>query len=90
MIDAEHISISPDALFQEVGGEGVILDLASSRYFGLDGVGLRFWQLIHENSNPQIAYAALLDEFDVSEEQLKRDLQKLVDQLTDAGLIRVG
>ena len=37
--------ISPGVLFQEIGGEAVLLDLASERYFGLDDVGTRIRQL---------------------------------------------
>ena len=34
----QHIQIAPDVLFQEVGGETVLLDLESEHYFGLDAV----------------------------------------------------
>ena len=37
----QRVILSPEAMFQEIGGEGVILDLASSSYFGLDEVGVR-------------------------------------------------
>ncbi len=34
---------SGEVLQQEVGGEAVLLDLASESYFGLDPVGTRIW-----------------------------------------------
>ena len=46
-----RIEISEDVLFQEVGGETVLLDLASEQYFGLDAVGTRIWQLLGEGAD---------------------------------------
>ena len=86
---AVRVQISPDALFQEIGGEGVILDLASSTYFGLDEVGVRLWQLLQENDELQPAIATLLTEYDVKPEQLETDLDRLIEELLDAGLVRV-
>jgi hypothetical protein len=84
-----QIHISSEALFQEIGGEGVILDLTSSTYFGLDEVGVRAWQLLQENPNLQNALEALLEEYEVSADQLEQDIDKLVRQLVDAGLASI-
>jgi hypothetical protein len=84
-----QIHISSEALFQEIGGEGVILDLASSTYFGLDEVGVRTWQLLQDNPNLQNALEALLEEYEVSADQLEQDIDKLVRQLIDAGLASI-
>lgn len=83
------ITISPDALFQDISGEGVILDLASSKYFGLDEVGVRLWQLLQADASLQAACEVLLEEYDVEAEQLERDLAALVAQLAEAGLVTV-
>ena len=37
----DQVQRSSEVLVQEVGGEAVLLDLASERYFGLDPVGTR-------------------------------------------------
>lgn len=83
------VHTSPDALFQEIGGDGVILDLASSTYFGLDGVGVRLWQLLLENSDLQAACHTLLTEYEVEADQLRQDIAVLINQLVDAGLASV-
>jgi hypothetical protein len=85
----QKVMLSQDALFQEVGGEGVILDLKSSSYFGLDEVGVRLWQLLQADPSLQAARAALLAEYEVEPVQLEQDLEKLVDQLVEAGLANV-
>jgi uncharacterized protein HemX len=86
---SSKVLISSDALFQEIGGEGVILDLASSSYFGLDEVGMRLWQLLQADSSLKNACDRLLEEYDVEPEQLEMDLLKLVDQLVETGLATI-
>jgi len=85
----QRVVLSPDAMFQEIGGEGVILDLASSTYFGLDEVGVRLWQLLQVNPDLQDACDTLLSEYEVDSAQLEQDLLKLVSQLSEAGLAKV-
>jgi hypothetical protein len=85
----QRVVLSPDAMFQEIGGEGVILDLASSTYFGLDEVGVRLWQLLQVNPDLQAACDTLLSEYEVESAQLEQDLLKLVAQLDEAGLAKV-
>lgn len=84
---SQRVILSSDALFQELSGEAVILDLASSSYFGLDGVGVRLWQLLQADSNLESACQQLIQEYDVSREQLEQDLLILVEQLSEAGLV---
>lgn len=83
----QKITISPEVLSQEVDGETVLLDLQSESYFGLDEVGTRIWQLLNDSADLQTVFAILLDEFDVDEKQLDKDLQEHIAQLVEAGLI---
>lgn len=84
------IHMSEDALFQEIGGEAVILDLASSTYFGLDAVGTRLWQLLQETQDMEAVYKILMQEFEVERSRLEPDIEMFLQQLLDAGLIRLG
>jgi hypothetical protein len=83
------VTLSPEALFQELGGEAVILDLASSTYFGLDAVGTRLWALLQQDPHVQRACAQLLEEFAVDAAQLERDVEDLLQQLAVAGLVQL-
>jgi hypothetical protein len=62
----QRIAVSSDALFQEVEGEAVILDLAQSQYFGLDEVGTRIWQLLQTHGTARAVIDQMLEEFDSS------------------------
>jgi len=86
---SQRVVLSPEALFQEIGGEGVILDLKSASYFGLDEVGVRLWQRLQIDPSLQAACEILLAEYDVEPAQLEEDLLKLVTQLGEAGLVKV-
>ena len=80
---------SDDVLFQEVGGEAVLLQLASENYFGLDAVGTRIWILLNEDPSLKRAFDILSDEYEVETEVLERDLLALVERMADAGLVVV-
>lgn len=83
----QKIKISSEVLTQEVGGETVILDLKTESYFGLDETGTRIWQLLQEQKDIQTITATMLNEYDVKEEQLEKDIQNLLKQLDKAGIV---
>jgi hypothetical protein len=76
-------------LFREVGEGGVLLNLESERYYILDDVGTRMWELLTELGDVTATAERLLDEYDVDEALLRRDLASLVNELAEAGLIVV-
>lgn len=80
---------STDVLFQEVGGDAVLLDLASENYFGLNPVGTRVWQLLCDDSSLQRVFDALLAEYPIDPERLREDLLAVVTELAQARLVRV-
>lgn len=84
----QKIHRSSEVLFQDVGGEAVLLDLASETYFGLNPVGTRIWQLIGEGSALQAIRDTLVAEYDAPPEQIESDLLMLAAQLCDAGLVK--
>ncbi len=83
------VTLSSEVLFQEVGNEAVLLDLKSERYFGLDEVGTRIWQLLQEKGRIEPLLETLLAEYEVSPERLRADLAELLGRLEEAGLIQI-
>lgn len=78
---------STEALSQAVAGETVVLDLRSEKYFGLNVVGTRVWDLLQETDDVQSIRDRLLDEFDVPQRQLDHDLNELLERLLARGLV---
>jgi hypothetical protein len=79
--------LSKDAMFRDLHGEAVILDLGSGTYFGLNAVGTRIWQLIEQHGRLEAVLEELCREYDAAPDQLERDLLELVERLADAGLV---
>jgi hypothetical protein len=74
---------------QDVGGEAVLLDLASETYFGLNKVGTRIWELLAQRDSLSAIHATLCKEFDAAPAQIEQDLLTLAAQLVQAGLVTV-
>lgn len=83
-----HILISPDVLFQDLDGEAVLLNLATEKYFSLDDVGTRMWQLMGKYGDIERTLAQLIAEYDVDPQTLRQDLNALIGKLVEAGLIQ--
>ena len=85
----QAVRIPTDVMFRELQGEAVILNLASSTYFGLDQVGTRIWQLCATHGSLRAVWEAMQHEFDAPGETLQTDLLAFVDELVAKGLLEV-
>ncbi len=83
------VRIHEDAVFRDLDGEGVVLNLSSGVYFGLNEVGTRIWQLVDGLGTLSAVRDSLAREFEVDPDVAGRDLLDLVAQLADRGLVRV-
>lgn len=86
---ATTISIVPDVLYQSLGDEAILLDLSTERYFGLNEVGQRFWQLLTTHQDLDMIRQLLMDEYDVAVDVLYSDIDNLITQLAERHLIEV-
>ena len=85
----EGVEIPEDVLFQPLGDEAVLLNLKDSRYYGLDDVGRRMWELLAEHRSPEPVVQQLLREYDAEEAVLRSDLATFIEKLRAADLIAV-
>ena len=65
------------------------MDMESENYFGLDEVGTSMWQAIQNKENLQEVLDVLLEQYEVEEEVLKKDLVFFVEKLQKSGLIEI-
>lgn len=87
---SERVSVAPDVLFRLVGDEGVLLNLDTTLYLGLNPVGTRMWSVLSSAGSIQAAYDELLKEYEVEPAQLRADLEEFIDQLLGQKLIVAG
>ena len=83
----DTITIPAQVMARQVGEETVILDLASGTYFGLGPEGARIWQLMGEGKTLAEVCAAMLAEYEVSQEVIERDVLRLAEELRSKQLI---
>ena len=79
-----------DFIWSDVGGEAVLLNVKSGDYFGLNDVGLSFWQKIDGRRPLSRIVDLLLEEFEVEPGVLAQDLAELASQMAARGLLRQG
>ncbi len=78
---------SDDVLVRALDGEAVLLDMASGKYFGLNEVGARIWELVEKGESLGAIRAAIVAEFEVDEASAGEDLSALVVELEARGLV---
>jgi len=84
--------LSPRLVASDVAGETVILDYEAGKYFGLEGVGGFVWSLIQKKGPVSLAdlCGEVTAEYDVDEATCMDDLQALMSNLKENGLIEVS
>lgn len=83
----KKIKISENTVVREMGAGIVILNLNTERFYELDQVGKRFWELLSEEQEYTFALNILQEEYEVSTERLQEDISRLIDELEKAELI---
>jgi len=84
------VRVSEGVVFQEVDGEGVLLNLETGIYFGLNRIGTSIWNLIEKHGSLQRVFEAMAQEYEVLPDSLEKDLLRLVGQLCQEGLVHTA
>jgi len=83
------LRIPAHVLFTTVDQDAVLLNTLTNKYYTLNEVGARFWNLHTEGKTLREAYQALLEEFEVESPQLEQDLLELVEHLHENNLVEI-
>ena len=86
---SSRVTSAPDVMLRIIGDEAVILNLKSETYLGLDPVGTRIWTVLQTLPPSRPRMRSLLDEFEVEPERLRQDMDRLLDQMLEQGLIEL-
>lgn len=83
---------SDDFVDAMVDDEIVFMDIANGWFYSLRDTGMRVWELIKE-SDSEVTVASvvstLCEEFDVDPDTCLRDLTVCIQEMSDAGLVKV-
>jgi hypothetical protein len=83
------VRVSDDVIARDIGGELVLMDVASGNYFSLEGAGPAMWRELADHGSIDRAVERLGREFEADAGQIRRDLEHLVEQLRAKGLVRI-
>lgn len=84
------ITVPPSVVFRQFAEEMVLLDINEGRYYGLNLVGGRMLEELHQHGNVQQAVDQVAAEYDVPKERVQEDFAALIEQLTERGLVEVS
>ena len=73
----------------DLNGEIVMMDLEKGRYFSLNGVGSRIWEIIEEPIGINKIVDCLLEEYDVNRNEWEENVLEYLGKLDDANIIFV-
>lgn len=73
----------------DLNGEIVMMDLEKGRYFSLNGVGSRIWEIIESPIEINKIVDCLLEEYDVNRNECEENVLEFLGKLEDANIISV-
>jgi hypothetical protein len=76
-----------DVAAKVLDGEAIMINLTLGTYYSLDRVGTVVWELIERGHSLKRIVEALTSRFDVSPETAEADLQRLVGEMLEEGIV---
>ena len=83
------LHISANVIFTVVGQDAFLLNTQTNKYYALEEVGVRLWELLNEGRGLRESYQLLLSEYEVDPPQLEHDLLELAVTLMENGLVEI-
>ncbi len=83
-----RVQISPSVYSRTFGSETVLLDFGRGEYFALDEVGSEIFRRLEAGEPIGDVASAITKTYEVSSEDALRDIERLVQELQDQGLVK--
>lgn len=77
-----------DISTRTIGDETIVLDLTSSRYLSVSGIGTRLLTLLGQNTDVDALVGTVLAEYEVDEVTARHDVERFLARLQDAQLLQ--
>lgn len=78
---------STDISARTIGDETIVLNLLSSRYFTITGVGTRLFELLAEDISLDELVGTIVDEYEIDPVIAHRDIEAFLNRLRDLQLL---
>lgn len=83
-----RVEICDGVIWRDLQGDVVILNVETGVYFGLDGSGGQIWRELARHGSVEKTFESLKQQFDARPDELRRDLDDLVNQLVEKKLVQ--
>jgi hypothetical protein len=80
---------NPEPVAVDVDRTVVMMSIQREKYYNLDGVGGRIWELVREPTSIGDLCLQLLSEFDVDPATCRADVEEFLAHLLDEGLVEL-
>lgn len=74
----------------DLNGDLVMMDLEEGRYFSLNSVGSRIWELIEEPIQVNKVIDTLLEEYEINRNQCEENVLEFLGELNDSKIISIS
>ena len=82
------MQVNPDVVARRLDDEVVLVHLRTNEIYRLNFTGARFWELLGEGLELDEVKRSLESEFEVDRHSLDHEVERLVAELTDQGLLQ--
>lgn len=87
LIDTVALAAAPQVSAAFRDDRAVLMDLRAGRYYGLDPVGARIFELIQIHKSPADIYGIIESEYDAPASELRSDAVRFLTSLVALGLV---
>lgn len=77
----------PEVISGKLEEQLVMMDIEKGKYFSMNPVATRVWELLEKPSSVGKVCERLLEEFDVDTERCNKEVQELMEKMQDLGLV---
>ncbi len=88
--DDTIVSHAAGLVASDLDEKKVMMNIESGKYFGLDSIGSRIWDLTEKPHTVRELVSELLKEYDVEENTCRQDVLVFINKLYDQGLIDIA
>jgi Coenzyme PQQ synthesis protein D (PqqD) len=78
---------SPQVISETVGGETIIVNLASGHYFSLQGTAVDVWEGVERGASAETIVLELEQRYDAADGEIEAAVRKLLDEFVAAELL---
>jgi len=83
------IARSSELVSSDIDGEVVMMSIENGKYYGLDKVGSRIWEIIENPLSISALIEQLLLEFKVDRETCEKDVMCFLEKLDDDNMLEI-